>query len=143
MAVADLGSSIVSVCARSGRVRRGVGPDTYDDRVTIADHCPGVLRPHRAEDGSMVRLRVPGGQTTGAVLAAVAWTARRYGNPEIQLTTRAGLQIRGLPDPVPAALVADIAAAGLLPSVTHERVRNIVASPFTGIWREDAPICAR
>lgn len=105
----------------------------YDDRVTIADRCPGVLRPHRAEDGAVVRVRIPGGQTTGPVLAGVSRLSQRYGNGEIQLTTRASLQIRGLPDPVPRALVDGIASLGLLPSATHDRVRNVVASPLTGL----------
>lgn len=106
---------------------------TYDDRVTREDRCPGVLRPHRAEDGLLVRLRLPGGRTTGTGLGALAGLAARFGNEELQLTSRAGLQIRGLPDPVPPGVVAEIAAAGFLPSAAHDRVRNILCSPLTGI----------
>jgi precorrin-3B synthase len=51
----------------------------------------------------------------------------------LQLTSRAGLQIRGLPDPLPSGFVDAVAATGLLPAPTHERVRNIVASPLTGL----------
>jgi precorrin-3B synthase len=105
----------------------------YDDRVTIADRCPGVLRPHQAEDGAVVRLRIPGGRTTGSVLAGISQLSQQYGNGEVQLTTRASLQIRGLSNPLPTALVDEIADLGLLPSATHDRVRNIVASPLTGI----------
>ncbi len=92
-----------------------------------------MLRPHPAQDGLLVRIRIPGGQTTGAGLAGVARLARRYGNGELQLTSRSGLQIRGLPDPVPPALAGDLAALGFLPSARHDRVRNIVASPLTGL----------
>ncbi len=102
-------------------------------RVTLADRCPGVLRPHRAADGAMVRIRVPGGQTTGAALARLGDLATRYGSGLLQLTSRGGVQVRGLPDPVPAALVDALSAAGFLPSPAHDRVRNIVASPLTGL----------
>ena len=98
-----------------------------------ADRCPGVLRPHLAADGVMVRIRVPGGQTTGAALARLGALAAAYGSGLLQLTSRGSLQIRGLADPVPDDLVAQIAAAGFLPSASHERVRNIVASPLTGL----------
>ena len=101
--------------------------------MTIADRCPGVLRPHPADDGMVIRLRLPGGQSTGDVLAGVARLAERYGSGEVQLTTRSSLQIRGLPNPLPAQLVEGIVALGLLPSSTHDRIRNIVASPCTGI----------
>jgi precorrin-3B synthase len=102
-------------------------------RVKTADRCPGVLRPHLAQDGAVVRLRSPGGQTTATALSTLSSLAEAYGNPDLQLTSRAGLQLRGLPQPVPDRLVDGVAAAGFLPSTTHERVRNITASPLTGI----------
>lgn len=101
--------------------------------MTVADRCPGVLRAHAAADGLLIRLRVPGGRTTGTVLGAVSALAGRHGNGDLQLTSRSALQLRGLPDPVPAALVGALGDLGLLPSTRHDRVRNLVASPFTGL----------
>ncbi len=101
--------------------------------VTRADRCPGVLRPHLAQDGAVVRIRVPGGQTTGRSLGRLSRIAQEFGSGELQLTSRAGMQVRGLPDPLPAGFVAAVREAGFLPSDTHERVRNIIASPLTGI----------
>lgn len=101
--------------------------------VTDPDRCPGVLRPHSAADGAVVRIRVPGGQTTGRALGQLSRIAQRFGSGDLQLTSRASLQIRGLDDPVPDGLIRAIRESGFLPSQTHERVRNIVASPLTGI----------
>jgi precorrin-3B synthase len=101
--------------------------------VTRADRCPGVLRPHLAADGAMVRVRVPGGQTTGSALGRLSHIAQEFGNSDLQLTSRGSLQIRGLPDPLPRGLVHAVQGAGFLPSEIHERVRNIVGSPLTGI----------
>ncbi|HET8915604.1 MAG TPA: precorrin-3B synthase [Propionibacteriaceae bacterium] len=101
--------------------------------MTDPDRCPGVLRPHLAADGAMVRIRVPGGQTTGTALRQLSRIAQRFGSADLQLTSRASLQLRGLADPVPGSLIHAVREAGFLPSVTHERVRNIVASPLTGI----------
>lgn len=100
---------------------------------TGSDRCPGVLRPHQAADGAMVRVRVPGGQTTGRALGQLSAMAERWGRGLLQLTSRASVQIRGLPEELPDAVAADIARAGFLPSVDHERVRNIAASPLTGL----------
>jgi precorrin-3B synthase len=100
--------------------------------VTDPDRCPGVLRPHLAADGAMVRIRVPGGQTTGTALGQLSRIAQRFGSGDLQLTSRASVQLRGLADPVPDSLIRAVRAAGFLPSETHERVRNIVASPLTG-----------
>jgi precorrin-3B synthase len=101
--------------------------------VTRADRCPGVLRPHLAQDGAVVRVRIPGGQTSGTALGRLSRIAQEFGSSDLQLTSRASLQLRGLPDPLPDGFIAAVREAGFLPSDTHERVRNIIASPLTGI----------
>jgi precorrin-3B synthase len=85
---------------------------------------------HQANDGALARIRLAGGGITAAQLAALADVATRLGSQAMELTARGNIQIRGITD---AGAVADaVAAAGLLPSATHERVRNIVASPLSG-----------
>jgi precorrin-3B synthase len=88
----------------------------------------------------MVRIRVPGGQTTGNALARLGELASAYGNGLLQLTSRASVQIRGLPEVLPEALADGIADAGFLPSASHERVRNVVASPLTGLYGGQADL---
>ncbi|WP_067843894.1 precorrin-3B synthase [Nocardia lijiangensis] len=97
---------------------------------TAPDSCPGVLRLHQAADGPLARIRVPGGHLTPAQLVALAAAATELGNGAIELTSRGNLQLRQVRDA--AQLTEHATAAGLLPSPTHERVRNIVASPLSG-----------
>lgn len=99
----------------------------------LADRCPGLLRPHAAEDGLLVRLRLPGGQTDSATLMELSRISTEFGEGSVQLTSRGNVQLRGLAEDRWPELVEQVAAAGLLPSVTHERVRNLVASPLTGV----------
>lgn len=94
------------------------------------DACPGALRVHQAADGALSRVRLPGGAVAGDQLQAIADTARDLGNGEIELTSRGNLQLRGVRDTV--AVAGRLTEAGLLPAPTHERVRNIVASPLSG-----------
>lgn len=96
-----------------------------------AAHCPGVLDMHEAEDGWLARIRLPGGMVSAAQLAAVAELAGE-GNGLVELTARANLQVRGLPPESGAAFVKALEAVGLLPSRTHERIRNVLASPLAG-----------
>ncbi len=105
---------------------------------TRADRCPGALRPWPAEDGLLVRLRVPGGNVRTETLLALHQVAERFGDGRVYLTGRANLQIRGLPatlasDALPEAVLSALAGTGLLPSRSHELVRNVLASPQTGL----------
>jgi precorrin-3B synthase len=110
-----------------------------------ADACPGALRLHAAADGPLARVRVPGGRLTGAQLAAVHGLAGRWGDGHVELTSRANLQLRALNDAPVEELAAELRRAGLLPSETHELVRNIVASPLAGglpVGALDRALCA-
>ena len=94
---------------------------------TRADACPGALTLHEAADGLLARIRLPGGVLPAAALRALAAAG------PLELTSRANIQVRGLDAGGGAELARRVAAAGLLPSDTHELVRNIVASPLTGL----------
>jgi precorrin-3B synthase len=120
-------------------------------RARDTDACPGALQVHQAADGALARIRLPGGMITAAQLATLADVSSRLGSGTLELTARGNVQVRGITD---VTAVGDvIAAAGLLPSATHERVRNIVASPLSGrvggcvdvrewVAELDAAICA-
>ncbi|WP_277455062.1 cobalamin biosynthesis protein CobG [Janibacter sp. DB-40] len=94
-----------------------------------ADRCPGLLAPFVSADGAMVRLRFPGGRIEASTLGEISSLATRFGDPDITLTSRGSVQLRGLPDPLPRELVAAVDALGLVPSGAHDRARNIVADP--------------
>ena len=97
------------------------------------DACPGALRLHAADDGALARIRIPGGVLTAAQAQALGAAAARLGDGEIHLTSRGNAQLRGLGAACGAELGQLLDAAGLLPSAAHERVRNIVASPLSGL----------
>jgi precorrin-3B synthase len=120
-------------------------------RARDTDGCPGALQVHQAADGALARVRLPGGMITPAQLTTLSGVSSRFGSGTLELTSRGNVQLRGITD-VTAAAEA-IASAGLLPSTTHERVRNIVASPLSGrvgraldlrpwVGELDAAICA-
>jgi precorrin-3B synthase len=99
-------------------------------RIRDRDACPGALQVHLAADGALARVRLPGGVVSPEQLEAVAAAATEFGSPAMELTSRGNIQLRAITDT--AAVAEMVAVAGLLPSQTHERVRNIVASPLSG-----------
>ncbi|MEW5812338.1 MAG: precorrin-3B synthase [Actinomycetota bacterium] len=99
-------------------------------RTRDTDACPGALQTHRAADGELARIRLPAGMLTAAQMEAIATTALELAAPSLELTSRGNLQIRGIRDA--GEVARRLAEAGLLPSPTHEKIRNIVASPLSG-----------
>ncbi|MET9764123.1 precorrin-3B synthase [Streptomyces sp. NPDC006372] len=97
------------------------------------DACPGTLRLHAADDGALARVRIPGGVLTVPQAEALGDAAERLGDGDLHLTSRGNVQLRGLAEACAGELAGLLDAAGLLPSHGHERVRNIVASPLSGL----------
>ncbi|GIF18089.1 precorrin-3B synthase [Actinoplanes tereljensis] len=117
-------------------------------RQSETDACPGALKLHQAADGPLARVRLPGGRLTGTQLTALAAIAAASGDGSLELTSRANVQLRALTRTNPTDLAARLSAAGLLPTATHETVRNIAAPPLadrptrTLIHDLDAALCA-
>ncbi|TCO44613.1 precorrin-3B synthase [Kribbella antiqua] len=99
----------------------------------VKDRCPGVLTVHEAADGGLARVRVVGGLLSGQQLEVLRVAAGELGDGKLELTSRGNVQVRGLKADGPRELSERLYDAGLLPSITHERVRNILASPLSGL----------
>jgi len=91
-----------------------------------------VLALHEAADGWLARVRVPGGRLSARALLALGALSEQFGNGLVDLTARANVQLRGLAPDAGPALAPPLEAVGLLPSVTHDRARNVLASPLAG-----------
>ncbi|MFM7426688.1 MAG: precorrin-3B synthase [Elainella sp.] len=112
--------------------------------------CPGLFRPSLAQDGYLVRIRVPGGQLSAAqcrVLASVCeavghatGNSERNGSqnhpavgPYLEVTNRANLQLRGLPGAMPLELLTQLQTVQLAAHPSIDHLRNLMASPTAGI----------
>lgn len=113
------------------------------------DRCPGASRPWPASDGMLVRLRLVGGRLAARQLWALLEVAERFGDGRVHVTSRANLQVRAFPGAdgrLAGDALAALEATGLLPTRTHELVRNVLVSPQTGLagGRADLrPVAAR
>ncbi|MEV7525314.1 precorrin-3B synthase [Streptomyces sp. NPDC091371] len=103
------------------------------------DACPGALRLHAADDGYLARVRIPGGLLDVRQASVLGLAAERFGDGHLELTSRGNVQLRGLGEECGSGLAQLLDAAGLLPAPSHERVRNIVATPMAGILSAGRP----
>ncbi len=95
--------------------------------------CPSLLRPMQAADGWLARIKPSRGLLSAAAARAIAAASTRLGNGRLELTQRAGLQVRGLQEAdleAFATLVLDQGLAAADPAL--EARRNIIASPLIG-----------
>jgi precorrin-3B synthase len=88
---------------------------------------------HAAADGFLARLRLPAGQLTEHQVELLASVSESLGDGAVSITSRGNVELRGLADGCGAVLADRLGRGGLLPSPTHERVRNLVASPAAGL----------
>lgn len=98
---------------------------------------------------------MPAGRVSAGQLDVLRIAAAELGDGRLELTSRGNVQIRALRPDGPPELSDRLFAAGLLPSIAHERVRNILASPLSGLDQEsrydvlpvatalDRALCAR
>lgn len=99
--------------------------------------CPGLFYPTPAQDGSLSRLRVPGGFLTTPQSEAIVHLAHQCGHGVVQITNRANLQIRGVQSGIPPATLNHLQQVGLASPIAQvDALRNIMASPTAGIDRQ-------
>ncbi len=93
--------------------------------------CPTLMNPMPSGDGWLARLKPRGATLSVEQAKTIAQLATAHGNGQIDLTSRANLQIRGL-TPESAVGFAEMAiVCGLAASDPQaERIRNILASPL-------------
>lgn len=96
--------------------------------------CPDAWRPMMAGDGLLVRVRPPLARLTARQVEGLCEAATRYGNGQIDLTSRANLQLRGATDTSWPALLAELQALGLVdPDPVREGRGAILINPD---WQE-------
>lgn len=85
--------------------------------------------PQRQEGLLIMRIRNKAGNMTAKELIQVATLAEKYGNGQVHVTVRQGVEIPGVKEELFEEAYQAILDAGLLPAVCGLRVRPVVACP--------------
>ena len=101
--------------------------------MTPRGWCPSLLTPMPADDGLLVRVKPTAAQLSATQLAGIAEAAAREGNGQVQLTSRANLQVRGLTAASAERFARVVLDLGLsASSAPAEQVRNVLSAPLAG-----------
>ena len=107
-----------------------------DDLFRFKFH--GLFYVAPAQDSFMLRLRVPGGILTTHQMRGLAELAAQYGSGRVDITTRSNLQIREFQPKDIIHVLTKVEALGMSSrGAGADNIRNITASPITGIDREE------
>ena len=99
-------------------------------RAAVRGWCPTAWHPMMAGDGLLVRVRPRLGRMRRDQLLALCEAARRFGNGHIDLTNRAGLQIRGVQERSHADLMQRLVLHGLIdPDAARETYAPVMVNP--------------
>ena len=91
--------------------------------------CPDAWRPMMAGDGLLVRVRPPLGRLTRVQALGLCEAATRHGNGQIDATTRANLQIRGVQEDSWRPLIDALLDLALIePDPVREARANILVA---------------
>lgn len=100
----------------------------------IAGWCPSAWRPWASTDGHTLRIRAPWGILTAAQLRTIAHLA----TVEVEISSRANIQLRGVNKQNHRHIIAILQENQLIaPSEHIERLRNILFDPVENIQHSD------
>jgi ferredoxin-nitrite reductase len=98
----------------------------------------GLFYASPAEEAFMCRLRFAGGRIFAHQLRGIADLAERYGHPELQLTTRSNVQLRGIKADATLDVLSGLVELGILNRGSGgDAVRNVGATPTSGFDRQE------
>ncbi|UBF29992.1 precorrin-3B synthase (plasmid) [Kovacikia minuta CCNUW1] len=90
-----------------------------------------------AQDGTLSRIRIPGGILTVQQGEAIAQLAEQWGDGSVQITNRANVQIRGVDAGIPQEALKYLQQMKLAAPIAEvDAIRNIMGSPTAGIDRQ-------
>jgi ferredoxin-nitrite reductase len=110
-----------------------------EDKAPDAEHrfrfkFHGLFYVAPAQDSFMLRLRVPGGILRGHQLRGLAALADEHGSGRLDITTRAGMQIREFAPRNIVRVLNTVRALGMTSQGSGaDNIRNITASPLSGL----------
>ncbi|WP_338462676.1 precorrin-3B synthase [Synechococcus elongatus IITB7] len=106
--------------------------------LTQANACPGLFYGTRAQDGFLLRIRIPAGILHLSQLKVIADLLVDLNCDRLQITNRANLQIRGIQRALDDAEFSRLQAVGLAAVNPHtDHLRNLMGSPTAGIDPEE------